>query len=62
MSSIDQIGDVAVDLARSPLGLIGITLSGYQAGRRLQERFGGHALLQPVLIALAGACIPIPVL
>lgn len=44
--------DTLLDVARSPLGLLGITLGGYQAGRWLQQRTGGHALAQPVLVAI----------
>ena len=40
------------DLARSPLALLGLTLGGYQLGRWLQARSGGHALGQPVLVAI----------
>ncbi|TYL46329.1 LrgB family protein [Nocardioides sp. BGMRC 2183] len=42
-----------LEVARSPLGLIAITLGGYQLGRWLQARTGGHALAQPVLVAIA---------
>ena len=51
-----------LDLARSPLSLLLVTLLGYQAGRWLQQRTGGHALAQPVLPALAAAGIAITVL
>lgn len=44
--------DAALEVARSPLGLLGITLGGYQAGRWLQTRTGGHAVAQPVLVAI----------
>lgn len=48
-----------LDVLRSPLGLLGITLGGYQLGRWLQRRTGQHPLAQPVLVAivLAGAAI-----
>lgn len=45
--------DSLLEVARSPLGLLGITLGGYQAGRWLQRRTGEHALAQPVLVAIA---------
>ncbi|MEQ6900605.1 LrgB family protein [Nocardioides sp. YIM 152588] len=59
MSGLAHAGDVVLDVARSPLGLIGITLAGYQAGRWLQARVGGHPAVQPVLVAivLVGATI-----
>lgn len=49
----------AVDVARSPLGLLGLTLLGYQLGRWVQRRTGGHAAAQPVLVAIVvvGAAI-----
>ncbi|TIC89305.1 LrgB family protein [Nocardioides sp. GY 10113] len=53
MSGPAHVGDVVLDVARSPLGLIGITLAGYQAGRWLQGRLGGHPVAQPVLVAIA---------
>ncbi|GAB3861647.1 LrgB family protein [Nocardioides maradonensis] len=40
------------DVLVSPLGLVGITLAGYQLGRWVQRRSGGHALAQPVLVAV----------
>ncbi len=42
----------ALDVARSPLGLLAVTLLGYQLGRWVQQRSGGHALAQPVLVAI----------
>jgi putative effector of murein hydrolase len=44
--------DTLHDVLASPLGLVGITLGGYQLGRELQRRLGGHALVQPVLVAI----------
>ncbi|WP_436698911.1 LrgB family protein [Nocardioides sp. BYT-33-1] len=44
-----------LDLARSPLTLLLVTLAGYQAGRWIQARTGGHALAQPVLVAIVVA-------
>lgn len=44
--------DAVLDVARSPVALMGITLGGYQFGRWLQARTGGHALAQPVLVAI----------
>ena len=51
--------DSALEVARSPLGLLAVTLVGYQLGRWVQERTGGHAAAQPVLVAVAvvGAAI-----
>ncbi|MBU2694951.1 LrgB family protein [Nocardioides sp. WV_118_6] len=54
--------DDLLDLARSPVVLLLITLGGYQAGRWLQRRTGGHALAQPVLPAIAAAGLAITVL
>lgn len=51
-----------LDLARSPVALLLITLGGYQAGRWVQQRTGGHALAQPVLLAIAAAGTAITVL
>lgn len=47
------------DLLESPLALLVLTLLAYQAGRLLQARSGGHALAQPVLVAvvLVGATL-----
>lgn len=47
--------DTLLDLARSPLALLAITLVGYQLGRWLQRRADGHALVQPVLVAIVVA-------
>lgn len=47
--------DRILDVLASPLGLIAITLAGYQLGRWLQERTGGHALAQPVLVTIVVA-------
>lgn len=49
---MSDVADTVLDVARSPLGLLALTLGGYQLGRWLQERSGGHALLQPVLVAI----------
>lgn len=53
--------DAALEVARSPLGLLAVTLVGYQLGRWVQERTGGHAVAQPVLVAVAvvGAAITV---
>ncbi|GAA1540180.1 LrgB family protein [Nocardioides humi] len=56
------MGEDLLDLARSPLVLLLVTLAGYQAGRWLQARTGGHALAQPVLVAIAVAGTAISVL
>ncbi|TNM36707.1 LrgB family protein [Nocardioides albidus] len=40
-------------MARSPLVLLFLTVAGYQAGRWIRTRTGGHALAQPVLVAIA---------
>lgn len=40
-------------LAHSPLFFVLLTLVAYRLGRELQERTGGHALAQPVLVAVA---------
>lgn len=57
-----SLGDALLDVARSPLGLLGITLAGYQAGRWLQDRTRDHALLQPVLVAIVVAGVAITLL
>ncbi|MCX6400314.1 MAG: LrgB family protein [Propionibacteriales bacterium] len=44
--------DSVLDVARSPLALLAVTLGGYQLGRWLQARSGGHALVQPVLVTI----------
>lgn len=54
--------DELLDLARSPLALLAVTLAGYQLGRWLQRRTGGHALAQPVLVAIVVAGTAITVL
>lgn len=56
------MSDRLLELARSPLALIAITLAGYQAGRWLQARTNGHSLAQPVLPAIAAAGIAITLL
>lgn len=48
----DSVSDSVLELARSPLALLGLTLGGYQLGRWIQQRTGGHALAQPVLVAI----------
>ena len=40
-------------LVHSPLLYVLLTLVAYRMGRELQERSGGHALAQPVLVAVA---------
>lgn len=52
MSGVDALADSALEVARSPLALLGVTLAGYQLGRWVQQRTGGHALAQPVLVAI----------
>ncbi len=54
--------DDLLDLARSPVVLMAITLGGYQLGRWIQQRSGGHALAQPVLVAIIVAGTAITVL
>lgn len=46
------MSDTVLEVARSPLAMLAVTLSGYQLGRWLQQRTGGHALAQPVLVAI----------
>ncbi|WP_082605709.1 LrgB family protein [Nocardioides sp. Root190] len=55
------MSDSVLDVARSPLALLAVTLAGYQAGRWIQQRTGGHALAQPVLVAIivTGAAISV---
>lgn len=52
----------ALDVLRSPLGLLAVTLLGYQLGRWIQQRSGGHPLAQPVLVAIVVAGTAISVL
>ncbi|GAA3655203.1 LrgB family protein [Nocardioides ginsengisoli] len=54
--------DSVLEVARSPLALLAITLGGYQLGRWLQHRTGSHALVQPVLVAIVVAGTAISVL
>jgi predicted murein hydrolase (TIGR00659 family) len=54
--------DTVLELARSPLAMLAITLGGYQLGRWLRERTHGHALVQPVLVAIVVAGLAITVL
>ncbi|MFC5731115.1 MULTISPECIES: LrgB family protein [Nocardioides] len=54
--------DTVLDLGRSPLSMLAITLVGYQLGRWLQRRSRGHALAQPVLVAIVVAGLAITVL
>jgi predicted murein hydrolase (TIGR00659 family) len=56
------VSDSVLEVARSPLALLAITLGGYQLGRWLQQRTGGHALVQPVLVAIVVAGTAITVL
>lgn len=42
-------------LTHSPLFFVLLTLVGYRIGRELHERTGGHALAQPVLVAIVVA-------
>lgn len=56
------MSDSVLDLARSPLALLGVTLAGYQLGRWIQQRTGGHALAQPVLVAIVVAASVISLL
>lgn len=52
MSGLEAAADSALEVARSPLALLAVTLAGYQLGRWLQRRTDGHALAQPVLVAI----------
>ena len=54
--------DAAREVARSPLALLAVTLAGYQLGRWIQQRSGGHALAQPVLVAIVVTGLAITVL
>lgn len=54
--------DSVLDVARSPLALLAVTLGGYQLGRWLQVRSGGHALVQPVLVTIVVVGLAITVL
>lgn len=53
MSGVGEALDQVVDVARSPLGLLAVTLGAYRLGRRVQERTGGHPLAQPVIVTIA---------
>lgn len=54
--------DELLDVLRSPLGLLAVTLAGYHLGRLVQARAGGHALAQPVLVAIAVVGVAITLL
>lgn len=54
--------ETLLEVARSPLGLLGVTLAGYQAGRWLQRRTGDQAVVQPVLVAIVVSGLAITVL
>lgn len=62
MSGLDAAADAALEVARSPLALLGITLGGYALGRWLQQRSGGHAVVQPVLVTIVVVAAAITVL
>ncbi len=62
MTAIDTAADTLLEVARSPLGLLGVTLGGYQAGRWLQRRTNDHSLVQPVLVAIVVAGVAITLL
>ena len=59
---IDEALDQALEVARSPLALLAVTLGSYQLGRWLQQRSGGHALVQPVLVTVVVVGLAITVL
>lgn len=62
MSAMGEAIDTVADVLRSPLGLLALTLGGYQLGRWVQQRTGGHALAQPVVVAIALVGLAITVL
>lgn len=55
MSALDDAASSVLDVLRSPLGLLAVTLVGYQVGRWVQERSRRHPLAQPVLVAIVVA-------
>ncbi|WP_183093075.1 LrgB family protein [Nocardioides stalactiti] len=59
---IDGLVETVLDTLRTPLGLLGVTLVGYQLGRWLQRRSGEHPLVQPVLVAVVVAGMAITLL
>lgn len=59
---MSDVLDSVLDVARSPLALLAVTLGGYQLGRWLQVRSGGHALVQPVLVTIVVVGLAITVL
>ncbi|MBM9460964.1 LrgB family protein [Nocardioides sp. zg-536] len=62
MSGLAEAGEAVLEVLRSPLGLLALTLGGYQLGRWLQRRTGGHALAQPVLVCVVVVAVAIGVL
>lgn len=62
LNGFADLTDAGLGVLRSPVALIVITLAGYQLGRWLQERTGGHALAQPVLVTIVVAALAITVL
>ena len=48
MSGLEAVGEALT----SPAAGVAATLGAYEIGRRVQQRTGGHALAQPVLIAI----------
>lgn len=49
-------------VVHSPLFVLLLTLAGYRLGREVRDRTGGHALAQPVLVAIVVVGVAITVL
>ncbi|WP_372727603.1 LrgB family protein [Nocardioides sp.] len=48
----ERLHETAEWLLHSPLFFVLLTLAAYRVGRELKDRTGGHALAQPVLVAI----------
>lgn len=57
-----DIVDTGLEVLRSPLGLLALTLGAYQLGRWLQRRSGDHAVVQPVLVTIVVVGVAITLL
>ncbi len=52
MNVLDHTTEALADVVETPLFAVVATLAAYRLGRELQRRTGGHALAQPVLVAI----------
>jgi predicted murein hydrolase (TIGR00659 family) len=49
----ERLGDTVDWMVHSPVFFVLLTLAAYRIGREARDRTGGHALAQPVLVAVA---------